>query len=307
MYRMLTSKKSFLLPDKFLFGMDVFYYPVDYKRRSYDPWHHHCFDELVIVRSGEGIHDTEHKSAQIRAGDVFLIPCGFSHGYRNLRNLRIVNILFRKNKLENKFIDLAGSPGYRKLFGNETDPKEEDGGFSSQITLEEEQLRECEKIFARMKLEQSGDLPGKNCMIELLFMNLCVIICRSSSTGKAGRLQEDSDLGVLLSFMEKHHAEQWKLEDLAKQINRSVSSMTSLFRLALGTSPIEYLNTIRLEQAAKDLRDTDKSISAIAFDHGFSDSNYFSTRFSRHFGCPPKEYRARDASGKRITNKNRIP
>lgn len=194
--------------------------------------------------------------------------------------------------MENKFGDLADSPGYQMLFEHKIG-SDEKFSFSNHLTLSDEQLQECEKIFARMKLEQSGDLPGKNCMIESLFLDLCVLICRAFSSEKRKQLKENSDLAALLHFLEKRHAEQWKLEDLAKHINRSISSMTSLFRQALGTSPIEYLNMIRLEQAAKELRDTDHSISAVAFAHGFTDSNYFSTRFSRHFGCTPSQYRTK--------------
>lgn len=290
--KMTDSRHPFLMSNRFLHGLNVYCYPVDYSGRFYDHWHHHEFDEIVIVRSGEGSHVTENGTYPIRKGDTFLIPFGNFHEYENLRNLRIANIIFHKNEWKCRYGDLVDSPGYSIFFENNTRFKEE-FRFSNRLTLSDDRLQECEQIFSRMQLEQSGNMPGRNCMNELLFLNLCVIICRSFSNEEKVRSSEISDLSRLLRFMEENHSESWKLEDLARKINRSVSSLTALFRSALGTSPVEYLNTIRLEQAAKELRETEHLISAIAFAHGFSDSNYFSTRFSRHFGCSPREYRAR--------------
>ena len=298
---MTIRKHSFFLRDFFLtpFNCTV-YCSFHHYGETQDRWHHHDFDELVIVRSGEGTHVTENGTYSIGKGDTFLIPFGSSHSYENLRDLRIANLIFHKDAWKQKCGDLADSPGYNIFFENSTRFKEE-FRFHNRLTLSGEQLQECERIFSRMRMEQSAELPGRNCMNELLFLNLCVIICRSFSSEEKTHSSEISDLSRLLRFMENHHPDSLKLEDLAKTIHRSVSSLTALFRSALGTSPVEYLNTIRLEQAAKELRDTEHPISTIAFAHGFSDSNYFSTRFSRHFGCSPRQYRAREKKSSRPT------
>lgn len=289
---MTEKEESFFIHNALPKGFRAYCRLWDYLKETSDLWHHHDFDEIVIVRSGEGTHVTENGTYPIRKGDTFLIPFGSSHGYENLRNLRIANLIFHQEEWKNKCRDLADSPGYNIFFENSTRFKEE-FRFNNRLTLSGEQLRECEQIFSRMQLEQSGNLPGRGLMNELLFLNLCVIICRGFSNEGKIHSSEISDLSSLLLFMEANHREQLKLEDLARKINRSVSSLTHLFRSALDTSPVEYLNTVRLEQAAKELRETERPVSAIAFSHGFTDSNYFSTRFSRHFGSSPREYRAR--------------
>ena len=288
----MPSRKSFFIPNRYLHGRIVYCMPMDYNERLDDVWHHHDFDEIVVVCSGEGIHVAENGEYPIRKGDTFFIPCGEFHGYRNLKHLRIVNILFKKNAWDGKFSDLIHTVGYKIFFENHARLKEE-FRFRNRLNLSGEQLQKCEKIFAEMTLEQSAKLPGCNCMDELLFLNFCVIICRAFTNESEKHFQEIGDICRLIKFMEERHAEPWKLENLAKHINRSVSSLTAMFRNAIGTSPIEYLNTIRLEQAAKELRETDHPVSSIAFSHGFTDSNYFSTRFTRHFGCSPREYRTK--------------
>lgn len=281
---------SYFLKNEFLNPQTVYCKLTNYQVRSSDIWHHHDYDELVIVRSGEGRHVTEEGTYPIHKGDTFLIPYGKSHAYENLKQLKIANILFHANGLSERCGDLANSPGFRVFFENNRKFKEK-YRFHNRLTLPENSLRECETIFSRMSMEQRNDYPGKYFVNELQFYLLCTIICRSFSSEEKKRFTEISDLTRLLLFMEVHHPEPLKLIDLAKKINRSVSSLTALFHSALGESPIDYLNRIRLEHAAKELRETDHPVSRVAFSHGFADSNYFSTRFSSFFGCSPRQYR----------------
>lgn len=290
----MKQRKEYFIPDRELEPkrMSAYCHLMDYQR-SEDVWHKHAFDELVIVRSGEGRHVTEHGSYPITRGDTFLIPRGQFHAYEKMKHLKIANLLFLRSALKEKCGDLAESPGYHVFFENSTRFKEE-FRFNNSQPLSPENLQECEQIFSRMQMEQNPPFsPGHRLMNELLFLNLCVIICRSFSDYGQKHSPEISKLGSLFLFMEKHHAEPLRLHELARRAGRSIPSLTLLFRNATDTSPIEYLNRIRLEIAARDLRETDSPISAIAFAHGFSDSNYFSARFTRLFGQSPRNYRKR--------------
>ena len=100
--------------------------------------------------------------------------------------------------------------------------------------------------------------------------------------------------------METHHSDPLKLEDLARTIHRSVSSLTALFRAALGTSPVDYLNTIRLEQAAKELRETNRPVSAVAFAHDFPTA----TTFRPVFPVVSAALRGSIAPGRKIRRRN---
>ena len=54
-----------------------------------------------------------------------------------------------------------------------------------------------------------------------------------------------------------------------------------------------YLRKIRLERALELIENSDKSISEIASDCGFSSPNYFKDVFRRTYGVSPREYRHR--------------
>lgn len=71
-------------------------------------------------------------------------------------------------------------------------------------------------------------------------------------------------------------------------------SHTQVFRklkALTGENPTAYIRKIRLHRAMKLLRNTDRQVSNIAYEVGFSDPNYFSRVFSEEFGMPPSAVR----------------
>lgn len=57
-----------------------------------------------------------------------------------------------------------------------------------------------------------------------------------------------------------------------------------------GFSVTEFIRNIRLEQAARLLRERKLNITQVAYTVGFSNLGYFSTVFRKHFGISPRDY-----------------
>jgi transcriptional regulator GlxA family with amidase domain len=94
-----------------------------------------------------------------------------------------------------------------------------------------------------------------------------------------------------MAYLQAHYAEPVSREELAAHVGLSDDYLTSCFHRELGITPVAYLNRYRVEQARKLLRATDKSITEIALEVGFSGSSYFSRVFHRETGMSPAEYR----------------
>ncbi len=54
---------------------------------------------------------------------------------------------------------------------------------------------------------------------------------------------------------------------------------------------MEFLNTYRLEMSMDMLRNSDLSVTEIAYNCGFHGLSYFSEIFKKYKGCTPSEYR----------------
>lgn len=104
-----------------------------------------------------------------------------------------------------------------------------------------------------------------------------------------------SDLEIqknMVSFIYQHYAEQISLEDIAASGNVSRSKCCMIFKHYMQQSPVDFLNTFRLKTSCSLLRNTEKSITEIAFSCGFNHLSYFSKQFIKNFGCTPREYRS---------------
>lgn len=67
------------------------------------------------------------------------------------------------------------------------------------------------------------------------------------------------------------------------------------FRKATGMSPMEYVHTLRLEEAKQMLETGELPVDAIAREVGYEDAAFFSRLFQRHVGVTPGRYRRRFA------------
>lgn len=81
---------------------------------------------------------------------------------------------------------------------------------------------------------------------------------------------------------------------IAASHHYSYSRFRQLFTQHFSAAPHEYLTLRRLEHAILLLKQTNLTITEIAYQSGFNSSSTFSTAFMKHYALPPKEYRKRN-------------
>ena len=97
----------------------------------------------------------------------------------------------------------------------------------------------------------------------------------------------------MIAYINEHYREDITLSDISDFCHYSKSYISHMFKHKNGKSISEYVNFLRINQGKKLLKSTDKQIKYIAFEIGFSDSNYFTNIFKKETGLSPKEYRRR--------------
>ncbi len=105
------------------------------------------------------------------------------------------------------------------------------------------------------------------------------------------------ELAAALSAIQAEPTRSWKNIDLARKTGLSVSAFERRFRKCLHTSPMQFLKRLRLARSAAALIQSEKSISEIAFETGFSDQAHLSREFKKLFSVTPSEWRTRHLSG----------
>ena len=98
-------------------------------------------------------------------------------------------------------------------------------------------------------------------------------------------------IGRVQTYIELHCGEDLTVSHLAKNANMSVSNFNRLFTKEVGTSPKNYLTSVRLNKSLKLLRRNDFSVSEIAVQCGFSSLSHFSAAFKKIYDMSPRDYR----------------
>ena len=81
------------------------------------------------------------------------------------------------------------------------------------------------------------------------------------------------------------------IDDIAQAVAVSRTSLHRKMKQMMGTSPMEFLREARIRKAAKMLTATEKNVSEIAYQCGFSDPKYFSKCFKNVYGQTPTDYK----------------
>ena len=96
---------------------------------------------------------------------------------------------------------------------------------------------------------------------------------------------------AMVSYVYRHYSEKLTLSDIASAGNVGRNKCCAIFRQYLGQSPIDFLNSCRLEISRGLLERTRKSVTDIALACGFNHPSYFSKLFYRSYGQTPGAYR----------------
>jgi AraC family cel operon transcriptional repressor len=98
----------------------------------------------------------------------------------------------------------------------------------------------------------------------------------------------------LTQAMEAMYAPENARAGIARMVALSSRSQETLCRAMkrfAGITPSEYVNALRLSEAAKLLRNTGMRILDIQLECGFECTSHFNERFRREFGLSPSKYR----------------
>lgn len=101
--------------------------------------------------------------------------------------------------------------------------------------------------------------------------------------------------------MERSVALGMNIKQVCRAFGVGRTTLFTAFKEVFGQSPMEVLNSIRIERAQELLRDTDLSMAEVAAASGYAELSYFGRRFRRQVGATPSAYRRQQATGPRAS------
>ncbi|MEJ1237295.1 two-component regulator propeller domain-containing protein [Chryseolinea sp. T2] len=82
----------------------------------------------------------------------------------------------------------------------------------------------------------------------------------------------------------------FNINELADVLNMSRSLVYKKVKMLTGLSPVEYVRSLRMQEAAKLLRTHQYKVFEVVYMVGFSDLKYFRKCFAKEFGVSPSDY-----------------
>jgi len=152
-------------------------------------------------------------------------------------------------------------------------------------------------VMRRLLIEKTRVLPGRRLITAGLAAMLLGRMVRYTGIGalksapaKAGAEAnvERYRQGLATAFSEPD-----TLDSVARRLGLSRRRFTQLFRKISGESWLPYVRRLRIGHAKHLLRNTDRSIAAVAFECGFEDLSNFYRAFKAATGQSPRGWRER--------------
>lgn len=260
-------------------AMDCFAHEIMNYRYHWHPGQY----ELNVLLHGSQEFCVNKTTVTLQEDDVILIPPGTGHAsFAQQANTRALVLHFSATAFR-PFV----KKGNRYLFPS---------CLSDAATRNDPRFRRIRfymgQIFGAAYNKSPYSQLRAKASLELLLATLCELF-----EPQMVQIPEEGDphqeaVSKLIRYMEQHYAEKITLEDMAafSQYNRTYVS--TLFKNAVGVNFYEYLTRLRFQHALFELASTNKTLTDIALDNGFSDLKSFNAKFREILNRTPSEYRA---------------
>jgi len=255
--------------------------------------HAHDFIEIAYVASGKGIHKVGKSHYSISKGDVFIINYNVPHEFIPEPELLVYNCIFTP-----AFLDLAlvsskdfFSISHHFLFSS-LFPEEKE--LESVMVLNHDNL-EIEELYDKMLREFLAKDDGYIEILRAYVIELLIIIFRtlkkSSILGDRTENNRKQLIEKVMKYMKDKHSKEMKIEELSMMAFLSPSHFCRLFKEYTGLTVSEYSQKLRIEEACRLLKSSDKKVIDVAADVGYRDIKHFNQVFKKIAGKTPRDYR----------------
>lgn len=250
------------------------------------PLHEHDFFELVLVVSGTGIQYSINHDYQVGPWSLFLIPIGMQHGYKELHDLVLYNVMIKKELIDYQFFDdITKMPGFKNLLYPENN-------FRT-YRVSPEQGKKLVTFFDIIQKENSQhlDFIGSDALSFATTLTMLVTIGRIIQNIPFEESSLKQRMKNVFNYLDDNLSRNVTTKELMNIANMSCSTLNRYFHKATGLSPIEYHIQKRISNACELIHLSDKSMEEIAELVGFPDASYFSRQFKKVMKISPSEYR----------------
>ena len=254
--------------------------------------HTHEFIEVIYVINGTCLHRVSEETFRMSAGDLCILAPSAKHGISAFSDEDIIfNILLRKSTFEEAFFDLLSDENIisdffsRMLYHSQSRPY---------LYFQTEDDREIRELSLRILEETQADRKYKNRLLSLKIREFFVLLLRNHETDVVSPKADAADKTsvAILHYIQTHY-QTVTLSELSGLFHYSERQIQRIVADATGRSFKENIQTLKVQEAKRILRNPGLTIADAAERLGYSDTASFRRAFKKYAGVLPGEYRRR--------------
>ncbi len=127
--------------------------------------------------------------------------------------------------------------------------------------------------------------------IYLMMTALLRHYCSAKSEGDKIIYHNVIRLRPVIEYIEKNFSDKIYIDMLAEMTGVSADYFTKMFKDSIGKTPIDYINSLRINRAMSLLAETELPMAEISDTVGFCNANYFHKIFKQYRDVSPLAYR----------------
>lgn len=246
-------------------------------------YHSHDFYEIFYILKGSIEHEVNGKKQTLHAGDICFMNLTDVHTFlREPGNTcKHRDIIIQADFFESvcDFID----PNFKFAYTSNRLPKV--------VSLPFERIERYESRILNTISLTDINIGWNLAIIKTLLISL--LNCLIEEEKQSNIQYYPMWFNDLLSRFHMNDCLKAGLDEILRVYHFSKPYMCRTFQKYMGCTMTDYLNDIRLQQAAFQLQYTDETILSICNEVGFSSISYFNTIFKRKYGMAPNAFRKR--------------
>ena len=243
----------------------------------------HRYHELYYIAEGKCSVFIGQRTYRLQTGDFALIPAGTLH-----------KTDFTSHGQNTKYVISFSVNTARQIDAFLETEIAETGIRAGKIKAPVQRQEAVLLLVNRMLYEFENQPPLGRSLCLALLAELLISLQRYRAGEAENDGNEDAAHGRMrevAAYLCEHAREQITLSEVAAHFAVSPSHLSRVFHQETGFGLREYLVHYRIRQACDLLLNSDLSVTQIADQCGFSDSNYFGDAFKKATGLSPREYR----------------
>jgi len=143
-----------------------------------------------------------------------------------------------------------------------------------------------------------GNLESHYCQLkceELLCYIFALLMQREAVPTTGIHIDDIKAIYAIKLRLQSHLDEAPDIASLAREAGMSEPKMRKLFKQTFGKGVFEYYQSMRMQEAARLLKEKRLTVSEVGYQLGFTNLSHFSRVFEQHTGMKPKKYSASQA------------